>query len=90
MTLLLTSGSNHTTVAKQDNYPHDRQGGIPWGGGGRGGVAALHHVCMYVCMNIYNIYMVPPPSDLPIFLLSAQVRSSAWTCRLELGFRVRV
>ena len=24
-------------MAKQDNYPLDRQGGIPWGGGGRGG-----------------------------------------------------
>ena len=23
--------------AKQDNYPLDRQGGIPWGGGGEGG-----------------------------------------------------
>ena len=31
--------------AKQDNYPLDRQGGIPWGGG-RGGVAALHHICI--------------------------------------------
>ena len=41
---------------------------------------------MYIFM-----YGAPrPPSDLPIFLLSAQVRSSAWTCRLELGFRVRV
>ena len=30
--------------AKQDNHPLDRQGGIPWGGEGRGGVAALHHI----------------------------------------------
>ena len=97
MTLLLTSGSNHTlhifvehtaphrrgganqndhrphptggggrgrgqtrpdgesNMAKQDNYPLDRQGGIPWGGGVRGGVAALHHIYIYtyICMYVY-------------------------------------
>ena len=36
--------------------PPDRQGGIPWGGGarGRGGVAALHHIYIYIYACVYN------------------------------------
>ena len=48
-----TRPDGESNKAKRDNYPLDRQGGIPWGGGGRGGVAALHHICIYVYMYVY-------------------------------------
>ena len=34
-----TRPDGESNKAKQDNYPLDRQGGIPWGGGGWRGVA---------------------------------------------------
>ena len=49
--------NNETTGAGRGRAPpqappHRGAGGIPWGGGGRGGVAALHHicVCVFVCL----------------------------------------
>ena len=41
--------NNETTGAGRGRAPpqappHRGAGGIPWGGGGRGGVAALHHI----------------------------------------------
>ena len=88
MTVLLTSGSNHTiplsglrrthcppqagrgqpkrpqadgesNKAKQDNYPLDRQRGIPWGGGVRG--VWQPYIYIYIFFFIIYIYSVPRP-----------------------------
>ena len=52
-----TRPDGESNKAKQDNYPLDRQGGIPWGGGGEGTPASFMYVCMYVymcmCMHMY-------------------------------------
>ena len=47
-----TRPDGESNKAKQDNYPLDRHGGIPWSGGGRGGVAALHHVCICPSLSL--------------------------------------
>ena len=64
----LGGGAQPTTTTKAQGTtgptPQGGRGGYHGVGGGRGGVAALHHVCtyvcMYVCMHAYvymHIYM---------------------------------
>ena len=48
-----TRPDGESNKPKQDNYPSDRQGGIPWVGGVRGGVAALHHIYLCVCVCLF-------------------------------------
>ena len=71
-----TRPDGESNNAKQDNYPLDRQGGIPWGGGRRGGVAALHHICTYIYIYIlYIIYIyitiVEYPLQIPVLVVQA-------------------
>ena len=62
-------GGTHTTGN------HRGGGGIPWGGGGRGGLAALHHI-IYIYIYVlllqssgrYTIYKNREPQEAPITL----------------------
>ena len=46
-------GGTHTTGN------HRGGGGIPWGGGGRGGLAALHHIYVCVCLCVCHTHTHP-------------------------------
>ena len=70
-----TRPDGESNNAKQDNYPLDRQGGIPWGGVGRGGVGRAAS-----CMVTRSAAppLPPPPWSM--------VQDAPPSCGMECGF----